>query len=94
MAASCGLPSSWYHDDNRDCNSRDSSEIGDFKFAYGFSSDLLNFIVALTAVIGGIVGFLVSSYVENIVLYILPFAGGSFTLLRPILFLRFERNLI
>jgi len=38
----------------------------------------LNFVVALTAVFGGIVGFLISSYVENIVIYILPFAAGGF----------------
>ncbi|MBN2599091.1 MAG: ZIP family metal transporter [Candidatus Thermoplasmatota archaeon] len=58
-------------------------EIGDFAVLLygGFSKKkaiLLNFVVALTAVIGGIVGFFVSSLVENIVIYILPFAAGGF----------------
>ena len=58
-------------------------EIGDFGVLLygGFSKKkaiLLNFVVALTAVFGGIVGFFVSSYVENIVIYILPFAAGGF----------------
>ncbi|MFA5103071.1 MAG: ZIP family metal transporter, partial [Candidatus Thermoplasmatota archaeon] len=58
-------------------------EIGDFAVLVygGFSKKkaiLLNFVVALTAVIGGIVGFFVSSLVENIVIYILPFAAGGF----------------
>jgi len=39
---------------------------------------MLNFVVALTAVFGGIVGFFISSYIENIVIYILPFAAGGF----------------
>jgi len=34
--------------------------------------------VALTAVFGGIVGFFISSFVEDIVIYILPFAAGGF----------------
>jgi zinc and cadmium transporter len=58
-------------------------EIGDFAVLVygGFSKKkaiLLNFVVALTAVIGGIVGFFISSMVENIVIYILPFAAGGF----------------
>lgn len=58
-------------------------EIGDFAVLVygGFSKKkaiLLNFVVALTAVIGGIVGFFVSSLVENMVIYILPFAAGGF----------------
>lgn len=58
-------------------------EIGDFGVLLygGFSKKkaiTLNFIVALTAVIGGIVGFAVSNYVENMVFYILPFAAGGF----------------
>lgn len=58
-------------------------EIGDFGVLLygGFSKKkaiMLNFVVALTAVIGGIVGFFISSYVENIVIYILPFAAGGF----------------
>jgi zinc and cadmium transporter len=58
-------------------------EIGDFGVLLygGFSrrkAIMMNFLVALTAVFGGLVGFLVSSYVESIVLYILPFAAGGF----------------
>jgi zinc and cadmium transporter len=58
-------------------------EIGDFAVLLygGFSKKkaiLLNFVVALTAVMGGIVGFFISSLVENIVIYILPFAAGGF----------------
>jgi zinc and cadmium transporter len=58
-------------------------EIGDFAVLIygGFSKKkaiILNFVVALTAVLGGIVGYFVSNLVENIVLYILPFAAGGF----------------
>ena len=58
-------------------------EIGDFGVLLygGFSKKkaiVLNFVVALTAVLGGIVGYFVSSLVENIVIFILPFAAGGF----------------
>jgi len=58
-------------------------EIGDFGVLIygGFSKKkalMLNFIIALTAVIGGIVGYIISSRIENVVLYILPFAAGGF----------------
>jgi len=58
-------------------------EIGDFGVLIygGFSKKkaiALNFLVALTAVIGGIVGYFISSRIENTVLYILPFAAGGF----------------
>jgi zinc and cadmium transporter len=58
-------------------------EIGDFGvLIYGSFSKkkaiTLNFLVALTAVVGGIVGYFISSGVENVVLYILPFAAGGF----------------
>ena len=58
-------------------------EIGDFGVLLygGFSKRraiMLNFVVALTAVIGGVVGYFVSSFIENIVLFILPFAAGGF----------------
>jgi len=58
-------------------------EIGDFGVLIygGFSKKkaiTLNFLVALTAVIGGIVGYFISSRIENTVLYILPFAAGGF----------------
>jgi zinc and cadmium transporter len=58
-------------------------EIGDFGVLLfgGFSKKkaiTLNFVVALTAVLGGIVGYFVSSLIENIVIFILPFAAGGF----------------
>ena len=58
-------------------------EIGDFGVLIygGFSKRraiMLNFVVALTAVLGGIVGYFVSNLVEDIVLFILPFAAGGF----------------
>ncbi|MCS7106139.1 MAG: ZIP family metal transporter [Candidatus Aenigmarchaeota archaeon] len=39
---------------------------------------ILNFIVALAALAGGIVGFFVSSHVEEFTSLLLPFAAGSF----------------
>jgi zinc and cadmium transporter len=58
-------------------------EIGDFGVLLygGFSKKraiMLNFVVALTAVLGGIVGYFVSHLIENIVVFILPFAAGGF----------------
>jgi len=58
-------------------------EIGDFGVLLygGFSKKraiMLNFVVALTAVLGGIVGYFVSNLIENIVVFILPFAAGGF----------------
>ena len=58
-------------------------EIGDFGVLLygGFSKKkaiTLNFVVALTTVLGGIVGYFVSSLIDNIVLFILPFAAGGF----------------
>ncbi|MGC8812151.1 MAG: ZIP family metal transporter [Candidatus Aenigmatarchaeota archaeon] len=58
-------------------------EIGDFGVLLysGFKKKkalLLNFIVALTALAGGIAGFFVSSYVEKFTSLLLPFAAGSF----------------
>jgi zinc and cadmium transporter len=58
-------------------------EIGDFGVLLygGFSKRkaiTMNFIVALTAVLGGIVGYFVSSLIDNIVIFILPFAAGGF----------------
>lgn len=58
-------------------------EIGDFGVLIygGFSKKkalTLNFLVALTAVLGGVIGYFISSKIENIVLYILPFAAGGF----------------
>ena len=58
-------------------------KIGDFAvLLYGRFFEkkaiMLNFVVALTAVLGGIVGYFVSNLNENIVLFILPFAAGGF----------------
>jgi len=58
-------------------------EIGDFGVLIygGFSKKkaiLLKFVVSLTAVVRGIVGFFVSSHLEDIALFILPFAAGGF----------------
>ena len=58
-------------------------EIGDFGVLIygGFSKKkalLLNFLIALTAVLGGLIGYLISNLIENMVLYILPFAAGGF----------------
>ncbi|TET90155.1 MAG: ZIP family metal transporter [Methanomassiliicoccales archaeon] len=58
-------------------------EIGDFGVLVygGFKKKkalMLNFGVALTAVLGGIVGYFVSSQVEGMVTYLLPFAAGGF----------------
>ncbi len=58
-------------------------EIGDFGvLIYGgvkkWRALLLNFIVALTAIVGGIFGFFLSEYVESSVMFLLPFAAGGF----------------
>jgi zinc and cadmium transporter len=58
-------------------------EIGDFGVLIygGFTKKkalVLNFLVALTAVLGGLIGFFISNKVENVKLFILPFAAGGF----------------
>jgi len=58
-------------------------EIGDFGvLVYGGYKRrralALNFIVALTAIFGGIVGYFLSSHVEGIVVFLIPFAAGGF----------------
>lgn len=58
-------------------------EIGDFGVLLhgGFSRAkalLFNFITALTAVFGAVVSLLISSYVENITTFLIPFAAGTF----------------
>jgi zinc and cadmium transporter len=58
-------------------------EISDFGVLIygGFSTKkafTLNFLVALTAVAGGLIGYFISSQVENVAFYILPFAAGGF----------------
>ena len=58
-------------------------EIGDFGVLLhgGFSkwkALLFNFITALNAVVGAIVSLLLSSYVENMAVFLIPFAAGAF----------------
>jgi len=58
-------------------------EIGDFgTLLYsGFKKGtalLMNFLTALTAVLGGIVGFFLANYSESFVKILLPFAAGGF----------------
>lgn len=58
-------------------------EIGDFGVLLkaGFTvrrALLVNFFTALTAVLGGVVGFLLSAYTESFVQFLMPFAAGSF----------------
>jgi len=38
----------------------------------------LNFLVALTVVIGGVVGYFLSKRIEQVAVYLLPFAAGGF----------------
>ncbi len=58
-------------------------EIGDFGVLLhgGFSTRkalAMNFITALTAVLGALVALLLSIYVENLSLFLVPFAAGGF----------------
>ena len=58
-------------------------EIGDFGVLIygGFKKKkaiILNFVVALTIVLGGVVGYLISKSVESAVTFLLPFAAGGF----------------
>lgn len=58
-------------------------EIGDFGILLhgGFSKKkalFLNFIIALTAVLGVIVALIINTYVENITHVLIPFAAGGF----------------
>jgi len=58
-------------------------ELGDFGVLVygGFSKKkalIYNFLSQLTAIIGGVVGYFLSTSIENIVPYILPFAAGGF----------------
>jgi zinc and cadmium transporter len=58
-------------------------EIGDFGVLIygGFKKKkaiILNFVVALTIVIGGVVGYLISKSVKSAVAFLLPFAAGGF----------------
>jgi zinc and cadmium transporter len=58
-------------------------EIGDFGVLVygGFNKKkalVLNFVVALTIVLGGITGYFVSQNIENAVIFLIPFAAGGF----------------
>jgi len=58
-------------------------ELGDFGvLVYGgfgkVNALILNFIIALTAIIGGIFGYFLSGYVEGYAMFLLPFAAGGF----------------
>ncbi len=58
-------------------------EIGDFGvLVYGGFGKVkalsLNFLTALTAILGGVIGYLLSGYVGSTILYLLPFAAGNF----------------
>lgn len=58
-------------------------ELGDFAVLVygGFSKKralFFNFITALTAILGGVVGYLASSIMQTSIIYLLPFAAGNF----------------
>jgi zinc and cadmium transporter len=58
-------------------------EIGDFGvLIYGgfkrLKALMLNFMIALTSVLGGIVGYFISNYISNAMVFLLPFAAGGF----------------
>jgi zinc and cadmium transporter len=58
-------------------------EIGDFGVLLysGFSKRkalTANFLVALTSVLGGLVGYYLSTFSQNLIFYLLPFAAGGF----------------
>ena len=58
-------------------------EIGDFGvLVYGgfkkYRALMLNFLTALFALLGGLIGFFVSGYVQQFTAILLPFAAGSF----------------
>ena len=58
-------------------------ELGDFGVLVygGFSKKkalFMNFIIALTCVLGGILGYFLADYTENSIEFLLPFAAGGF----------------
>jgi len=58
-------------------------EIGDYGVLIhsGFSNKkalIYNYLVALTVVLGGVVGYFTFSHIEKIIPYLLPFAAGGF----------------
>jgi zinc and cadmium transporter len=59
-------------------------ELGDFAILVygGFSRKkalLLNFIVAMTAIVGGVIGYFLSTTVEGSLAFLMPIAAGGFT---------------
>lgn len=59
-------------------------EIGEFGvLVYGgfrkMKALFLNFLTALTAILGGIVGYYLSAYIQYSTIFLLPFAAGGFT---------------
>ncbi len=58
-------------------------EIGDFGVLLqgGFSKNkalFFNFLTALTAILGAIISLVLSNYIENLILFLIPFAAGGF----------------
>ena len=58
-------------------------EIGDFGVLLhgGFSRGkaiIFNFVTALTAILGAIIALIISSYIEGIIIFLVPFAAGTF----------------
>jgi len=58
-------------------------ELGDFAVLVhgGFSVKkalLSNFLIALTAVLGGIIGYFMSNFIQDSMMYLLPLAAGGF----------------
>lgn len=58
-------------------------EVGDFGVLIhsGFSNKkalISNYLIALTVVLGGVVGYFALSHLQNIIPYLLPFAAGGF----------------
>ncbi len=58
-------------------------EIGDFGVLVyaGFKKMkalLFNFLTALTAILGGLIGFFLSNYTSNLAMFLVPFAAGGF----------------
>jgi zinc and cadmium transporter len=58
-------------------------ELGDFAVLVygGFGKKralAFNFITAVTAIIGGVIGYMISTFMESAMIYLLPFAAGNF----------------
>ncbi len=58
-------------------------EIGDFGVLIyaGFKRSkaiILNFLIALIAMVGAVVGYFLSFYIQDLIVYLLPFAAGGF----------------